>query len=211
MGFSAIPKDSNQVPLPVIYVHGVGWVVLQGSTLTDSDGGNVSTPANFNLVQLGSVAAQLDGAASNRLGISLYGKGNGAAGDTPILLDVPGRQLVGVLTTALFTTAQTLQGTGTSGDLDVSKLREVSIDITTSAKSGTNPTIQFFWNRKGADGIYYPLWQSAVLSATSNTISTSIGPGLAYNQSLANTGQLSWTVGGTSTPEWTFSPNVFGR
>lgn len=113
--------------------------------------------------------------------------------------------------TALFTTAQSAVGSGNSGDIDVSEFREISIDITTTAQAGTNPTIQFFWERKGADGVYYKVWQTASLTAASNTISTSVGPGLAYNQSLGDKGRLEWVVGGTNTPTWTFTPNVSGK
>ena len=116
-----------------------------------------------------------------------------------------------MFTSALFVTAQTTVGSGNSGDLDVSRLREIAIDLTTTAQAGTNPTIQFFWERKGADGNYYVLWQSEVFTAASNIKSTSIGPGLAYNQSLGATGRLRWVVGGTATPTWTFTPNVQGK
>src|SRR5205807_1448397 len=83
---------------------------------------------------------------------SMYGK-NSTAGDTAIAVDSIGRQLVGVITSALFTTAQVTVGSNNSGDIDVSKLHEVSIDITMTLIT-TN--IQFFWERKGADGNYYP-------------------------------------------------------
>src|SRR5581483_146664 len=136
---------------------------------------------------------------------------NSSAGDTPILVDAAGRVLIGINTATLFTAAQNAVGSGNSGDLDVSKLREISIDITTTAQAGTNPTIQVFWERKGADGNYYALWQSNSLTAASNGLRTSIGPGLAYNQSLGPTGRLHWVVGGTATPTWTFTPNVYGK
>jgi hypothetical protein len=149
-------------------------------------------------------ALQVESAANRNLRTAIY---NGAI---ELALDSIGRVLAGVATTTLFTAAQTGVGSGNSGDLDVSKLREVSIDITTTAQSGTNPTLQFFWERKGADGLYYPLWQSAVMSAVNNTVSTSIGPGLAYTQSVGATGRLRWVVGGTGAT-WTFTPNVYGK
>lgn len=116
-------------------------------------------------------------------------------------------------TVALFTQASgaTTGTTQNSGDLDVTKFLSVTIDINTTAQSGTNPTIQYFWERKGADGIYYVLWQSAVLTAAANTLSTSVGPGLAYNQSLGLTGRLRWAVGGTATPTFTHSLNVYAK
>lgn len=114
--------------------------------------------------------------------------------------------LLSVATSTLFSAPQAAVGSGSSGDLSVSALREVGIDITTTATSGG--TIQFFWERKGLDGIYYPLWQSAVLSAAANTLSTSVGPGLAFAQSLGLIGRLRWVI---SAGTWTFTPNVYGK
>jgi hypothetical protein len=98
-----------------------------------------------------------------------------------------------------------------SGDLTVGPYTEISIDINATAHTGTNPTIQFTYSRKAADGIYYALWQSAVLSTATFTVSTSIGTGMAYNQSLGVTGQLSWVIGGSATPGQTFSVNIQGK
>lgn len=111
---------------------------------------------------------------------------------------------VKVATTTLYTTALVAGATGNSGDLDVSKLHEISIDITTTLVT-TN--LQFFWERKGADGIYYPLWQTAVLTISANTLSTSIGSGLAYNQSLGLTGRFRWVATGNAS----FTPNIYGK
>lgn len=118
------------------------------------------------------------------------------------------RNCVAVYTLASTTTSGTTQN---SGDLTVGPYTEISIDINTTAQSGTNPTIQYFYERKGADNIYYVLWQSAVLTAATNTLSTSIGAGMAYNQSLGLTGRVRWVVGGTSTPTFTMSINVYGK
>ena len=105
----------------------------------------------------------------------------------------------------------TTGSTQNSGDLNLSNLdsKIVGIDINTTAQSGTNPTIQYFWERKGADGIYYVLWQSSVLTAATNTLSTSIGPGMAYNQMIGTVGRLRWVIGGTATPTFTHTLNVY--
>ncbi len=105
----------------------------------------------------------------------------------------------------------TTGSTQNSGDLTVGPYTEISLDINTTAQAGTSPTIQYFYERKAADGIYYVLWQSAVLSAAANTISTSIGAGMAYNQSLGATGRLRWVVGGSATPTFTHSLNIYGK
>ncbi len=118
------------------------------------------------------------------------------------------RSSVAAYTLASTTTSGSTQN---SGDITVGPYTEISIDINTTAQAGTNPTIQYFWERKGADGIYYALWQSAVLTAATNTLSTSIGAGMAYNQSLGLTGRFRWVIGGSATPTFTHSLNVYGK
>jgi hypothetical protein len=204
----ALKVDNSAVVQPVS-----GTVTANAGTgsFNNASVGATGSAAPGSSTQLGATdgtnlqALQVESAANRNLRTAIY---NGAV---ELALDSIGRVLVGLSTTTLFSSAQTGVGSGNSGDLDVSKLHEIAIDITTTAQSGTNPTLQFFWERKGADGIYYPLWQSAVLSVASNTVSTSIGPGLAYNQSLGGTGRLRWVVGGTASPTWTFTPNVYGK
>jgi hypothetical protein len=117
--------------------------------------------------------------------------------------------------TALFTTTQTAQGSGNSGDLTVGPYTELWIDINITANpQGTNPTIQFQWNRKGADGIYYPVWFSDLITglpANPTKVSTTLGAGMTWHESFGSTGQLQWVVGGTGTPQYTFTPNVYGK
>jgi hypothetical protein len=113
---------------------------------------------------------------------------------------------------AVYTLASALQNAnGNSADLAVGPYTEIGLDITTTAQAGTNPTLQLFWERKGADGLYYILWQSAVLTVAANTLSTSIGAGMAYNQSLGITGRLRWVIGGSAGPSFTFSASVLGK
>lgn len=117
------------------------------------------------------------------------------------------------MSTILFSlpSTTTTGSTQNSGDLNLQTLdtKIIGIDINTTAQSGTNPTIQYFWERKGADGNYYPLWQTAVLTAATNTLSPNIGPGMAYNVVLGTIGRLRWVVGGTATPTFTHSLNVY--
>lgn len=101
--------------------------------------------------------------------------------------------------------------TQNSGDLNVLPYTEIGIDINTTVQSGTSPTIQYFWERKGIDGIYYVLWQSAVLTAATNTISTGVGAGQAYPLSLGLTGRLRWVIGGSATPTFTHSLNIYAK
>jgi hypothetical protein len=150
--------------------------------------------------------------SNTELRTSLYGK-NSAAGDTPLLVDSTGRVVIGRSTVAAYSLASTTTtgSTQNSADITVGSYTEISIDINTTAQAGTSPTIQYFYERKGADNIYYVLWQSAVLTASANTLSTSIGAGMAYNQSLGLTGRLRWVVGGSATPTFTHSLNIYGK
>ena len=118
------------------------------------------------------------------------------------------RTAIAVYTLTSTTTTGTTQN---SGDIAVGPYSELSIDITTTAQTGTSPTVQYIYERKGADNLYYPLWTSQTFASATNTISTSIGAGMPYNQSLGLTGRLRWVVGGTATPTWTHSINCYAK
>jgi len=109
---------------------------------------------------------------------------------------------------ALYTHASLETADGNSADLSVGSSSELAVDINITGNQGTNPTIQFFIDRKGADLVYYPIWQSKIVTASSDQVSTSIGPGLAYNQSLGATIRFRWDISGTSTPGFTFSVSL---
>lgn len=215
-----VAEVSILAPLPV------GTNVIGGVTI--ADGSNIAQGAVADAAYTsgsGSIIAIVKGVFTrlanivtlafdntSRLQMSNYGKSS-AAGDTAILVDSTGRTLTGRSTVAAYTLASTTTSGSTqnSGDLTVGSYTEIALDINTTAQAGTNPTIQLFYERKGADGIYYVIWQSAVLTAATNTLSTSIGAGMAYNQSLGVTGRLRWVVGGTATPTFTMSINVQGK
>ena len=74
MAFGSTPKDVAGIPVSSVYVPGVGWVALQGSTTTNTDGQNNQSA--------GVVAA-------------VYGKATNP-GDTPLLVDASGRSIVNV-------------------------------------------------------------------------------------------------------------------
>lgn len=62
MAFGNTIKDAGGIPIAETYVPGTGFIALQGSTLTNTDGSsNQSAPANFNLTQINSIAAQMAG------------------------------------------------------------------------------------------------------------------------------------------------------
>lgn len=85
MAFGSTPKDSGGVPVAEAYVPGVGFIAMQGSTLTSTDGSsNESTPANFNLTQINSLAIQMagsDGVVSTHILQIANGLYNGATHD----------------------------------------------------------------------------------------------------------------------------------
>lgn len=89
-------------------------------------------------------------------------------------------------------------------------LRELAVDITvTSFAGGTAPTITFFVERFGADGVWYRVWTSSAVNAA-GVVSTSIGPGAATPASLSGTCRFGWTTTGTPTSV-TFSASVIGK
>lgn len=98
---------------------------------------------------------------------------------------------------------------GNSGILLVGNFTELAIDCNTTAVSGTSPTLQFFIDRLGTDGIYYNIWSSSSRN-TAGTDSASIGAGLTQAASFAGTIQFRWVIGGTS-PSFTFSFSLQGK
>ncbi len=197
--------------------NGVSGTGVQRVTIASDSTGQVALASGSNVIgsttiQTTSGTALVADQSNTELRVSNYGKSS-TAGDTAILVDSTGRVLIGRSTTAVYTLASTPTSGSTqnSGDLTVGPCTELSLDINTTAQAGTNPTIQYFYERKGADGIYYVLWQSNVLTIAANTISTSIGTGMAYNQSLGLTGRLRWVVGGSATPTYTHSLNIYAK
>src|SRR5260221_815907 len=70
---------------------------------------------------------------------------------------------VEVATVTLYSAAQNAVGSSNSPDLNVAALREISIDITTTAQAGATPTIQFFLARKGGGHPDHPIWHASSL------------------------------------------------
>lgn len=116
-------------------------------------------------------------------------------------------QASGITVFNLASLAQTANGN--SGDLSVSTLREIAVDVNISAVSGTAPTLNLYIDRKGADGIYYPIYASAQITAV-GVVSTSLGIGASTPQSLGSTIRLRWVIGGTA-PSFIFSASIIGK
>ena len=136
-------------------------------------------------------ALQVDG--SGNLKISGGGGGGG------------GRSAATVLNQA--SAAQTANGN--SADLVVGSYAELTIDVNVTGVSGTSPTLQVFVDRKGADGVYYPIWQCVTITAAT-MVSTTIGAGMSIAQGFGSLVRLRWIIGGTSASV-TFSGSIIGK
>lgn len=101
-----------------------------------------------------------------------------------------------------------ITATTTSADIDVSKLTELALDVNLTAFGGADNTYQLIVNRKGLDGVYYPLYTGTTITNTIQAISVSLGH--PNNQSLGNIIQVVETIGGT-TPSITRSMSIIGK
>lgn len=102
-----------------------------------------------------------------------------------------------------------IAASGNSGDLAVDGFDQLALDINISAIAGTTPSVTFVLNRKGADGVYYPIWTSAAQTAVGK-LSTSIGIGGTVNHSLGSLARLDWTVAGTGV-SLSFTASLIGK
>ncbi len=89
-----------------------------------------------------------------------------------------------------------IAASGNSGDLAVDSFDQRALDVKISAPTGTSPSVTLVLNRKGADGVYYPIWTSAAQTAVGK-LSTSAGVSAPVNHSLGSVLRLDWTVAGT--------------
>jgi hypothetical protein len=99
--------------------------------------------------------------------------------------------------------------TTTSADLQVGACEELAIDVNISAVAGTSPTYTLQINRKGLDGVYYPIYTGTAQTAAGK-ISLSLGSGASTNVAFGNVIQIVETIGGT-TPSITRSISVIGK
>ena len=102
-----------------------------------------------------------------------------------------------------------LAANGNSGSLNVGNYNEMAADANITAVSGSTPTLQLFIDREGADGVWYPIWQSSTLTSTTQ-VSTSIGPGTNIAQFFGSTIRWRWVVGGGS-PSFTLSSSIIAK
>lgn len=113
--------------------------------------------------------------------------------------------------TVLLNQASAIQNAnGSSADLNVAAFATLAVDINITALGGTGPAVQFFIDRKGADSVYYQIWNSASINAA-NAVSDSIGPGLNKNQSLGTAIRFRWVITGSGGPTATFSASLIAK
>jgi len=108
--------------------------------------------------------------------------------------------------------AQAVANTGTS--FSTANVSSLAVDITvTSFTGGTAPTVTYFVDRLGADGVWYRVWTSAALN-TAGATSVQIGPfpsgATIFTAVLTGTARFGWSSTGTPTAI-TFSASVIGR
>lgn len=107
--------------------------------------------------------------------------------------------------------AQLITASGNSGPLTVGYLGEISLDINITSSQGTSPTIQFYIERLGTDGVYYPIYDSTSISTAPMVKSASTGAGLGSAASFAGTIRVRWVTGGSSSPGWIYSLSLVGK
>lgn len=102
-----------------------------------------------------------------------------------------------------------IAASGNSGDLAVDGFDQLALDVNVSALTGTSPSVTFVLNRKGADGVYYPIWTSAAQTAVGK-LSTSAGISAPINHCVGSVMRLDWMVAGTSV-SLTFTASLIGK
>jgi hypothetical protein len=106
---------------------------------------------------------------------------------------------------------------GNSGDISVSNVTEIAVDVNCTGKQGTSPTLQIIIYRKDVLGNYFSLYDSGAVSVSGATggapvqIARSIGPGCTTTEELGATIRLNWVIGGSSTPGAQFSASIQGK
>jgi hypothetical protein len=87
--------------------------------------------------------------------------------------------------------------------------KELLLVANITVVSGTSPVIVFYIDVQGPDANWYPVYNSAQITATGQLIAT-VGVGAANNTSFGGTVRLRWTITGTST-SFTFSAFILGK
>lgn len=120
--------------------------------------------------------------------------------------------------TTLLNQASAMQtASGNTGDISVSNVTEIALDVNCTNKQGTSPTLQILVYRKDVLGNYIQIWDSGAQSVSSATsgapvqIFRSIGPGCTTTEELGATIRVNWNIGGSATPGAQFGISLQGK
>ena len=95
------------------------------------------------------------------------------------------------------------------GGLPVGGFDDLSVDVSVTALTGGGASVQFWIDRLGTDGVWYPIANSAVLTAP-GVFSTTLAAQNSQSQSFGKICRLRWVVAGT-TPSITLSASIIGK
>lgn len=98
---------------------------------------------------------------------------------------------------------------GVSVAFDTSGLTQVAVDVNVTALNGVGVELRVILERRGSDGVWYPIWTSPAITANGST-SISVGPGMEVARALGALCRLRWTIAGTSASV-TFSASGVGK
>lgn len=108
-------------------------------------------------------------------------------------------------------------GSGDSGAFDTSRIGKACLDLNVKTiTGGTTPDITFFVDRLGGDDKWYPVAQTAALTATGQVsieISDSLADGTdAQHMVFADQARVRWVFGGAvAATSISFSGSLYGR
>ena len=97
-------------------------------------------------------------------------------------------------------------------EFDTTWPEALAIDLNvTQFVNGTTPSIQFFLDRQGCDGEWYPVALGAAITATGK-VSYSVGLGATLAVVLTERARLSWVfAGAVAADSITFKGSIVGR
>jgi hypothetical protein len=188
MAYDALPKDAGNIPISTAYKPDTGFVAVQASSLTNTDGsGNVSGPINLNLTQVNSVAAVMasaDGATAANVLLLANGLFNGTTEDRwrSNLDNISLVSAAGATTTQTSADQTNYNGRGVKVVLDMTNVGTGSVALTVQGKDPIS-------------GKYFTLLTGANVTTNSTNVYT-VYPGVTSvaNVSASDIVPRTWRV-----------------
>jgi hypothetical protein len=112
--------------------------------------------------------------------------------------------------TVLLTPSSAIGVSANSADLTVGRYLELAVDVDVSNLVGTTPSYQLIIERKGADGLWYPIYTGVAITAIGKQ-SVSLGVGASTNVSFGGTIRVREVIAGTAGPSVTRSVSIIGK